>query len=74
MTTIKLLRSDGVWKVVGKTLLSQSLDLEWAAFDALLLAELHGASIELGEGVPEDALERALERIKQLDAFRGSRR
>ncbi len=30
--------------------------LAWAAFDALTLAEIHGAVVELGEGVPEDAL------------------
>jgi hypothetical protein len=51
--TIKLLRSDGLWKVVGDELLSESSDLEWAALDALLLAELHGTTVELGEGVPQ---------------------
>lgn len=55
--TIKLVRGDGVWKVVGDGVLAESSELAWAAFDALTLAELQGATVELGEGVPRDALE-----------------
>lgn len=73
MSKIKLLRDNGLWKVVGDSLLSESNDLEWAALDALLLAELHGTTVELGEGVPADALERGRARREALEVFRRSR-
>jgi hypothetical protein len=73
MSTIKLLRDSDFWKVVGDGLQSESSDLEWAALDALVLAELHGTTVELGEGVPADALELGRARLEALEAFRRSR-
>ncbi len=70
---IKVLREGGLWKVVGEGINIETRELEWAVFDALTLAEIHGATIELGEGVPEDALERGRARRDQLEAFRKSR-
>jgi hypothetical protein len=68
--TIKLLHQDGLWRVVSDGLLSESSDLEWAALDALLLAEIYGTTIELGAGVPADALDRARAKREQLEAYR----
>jgi hypothetical protein len=70
--TIKLLRADGLWKVVGDGLLSEASDLAWAALDALQLAEQYGTTVELGDGVPEDALELARYRLELLEAARRS--
>lgn len=53
---IKVVRSGGFWKVVGAGVHIEARVLAWAAFDALTLADLNGAVVELGEGVPEDAL------------------
>jgi hypothetical protein len=55
--TIRLRWSGTAWEVVGKDVLTTALELDWAAFDALVLAELHGTTVELGDGVPADALE-----------------
>jgi hypothetical protein len=71
--TIKLVRGDGVWKVVGSGVLAESADLGLAAFDALTLAEIHGTTVELGEGVPANALDLARARHQELEAFRRSR-
>ena len=68
--TIKLLRGEGTWKVIGDELLSEASDLGWAALDALLLAEQQGTTVELGEGVPEDALELGRERLDALEYTR----
>ncbi len=68
--TIKLLCVDGLWKVMGETLLSESSDLEWAALDALLLSEIYGTTVELGDGVPADALDRARAKREYLEAYR----
>lgn len=54
--SIKVLRSGGFWKVVGAGVHIEARVLAWAAFDALTLADLNGTVVELGEGVPEDAL------------------
>lgn len=58
--TVKLRRGRWGWEVLlGDLLFSRSSKLEWAAVDALLLAEAYSADqVELGEGVPVDALER----------------
>ena len=58
--TLELRRGATGWEiVVGDSVVRSSGELEWAAFDAILLAEMHGASgIELGYGVPDDALVR----------------
>ena len=60
---IKLCRGDTEWEVaVDGEVVSSSRDLEWAAFDALLLAEIYEASrVEVGEGVPFDAIEQGLQ-------------
>lgn len=56
--TLELRRGETGWEiVVGNSVVRSCGELEWAAFDAILLAEMHGASgIELGAGVPENAL------------------
>jgi hypothetical protein len=56
LSRLELLRGDGVWKVVGVGVRIETRVLAWAALDALTLAEMYGAVVELGEGVPEDAL------------------
>ena len=43
--------------MVGKGISNTAVDLDWAAFDALFLAEIYGTHVELGDGVPADALE-----------------
>lgn len=57
---LELRRGSAGWEIaIGDTVLRTSGELEWAAFDAILLAEMHGASgIALGDGVPSDALAR----------------
>ena len=45
------------WEVTGEGISNTAVDLDWAAFDALFLAEVHGTTVELGEGVPPDALD-----------------
>jgi hypothetical protein len=62
MSRVKLLKSGDAWEVVADGHLSSCADLELAAAKALTLAELHGVEVELGEGVPPEALERARER------------
>lgn len=57
--TISVLRGRGFWKVVGEGIHIEARELTWAIFDALALAEIHGMTVVLGEGVPEDALELA---------------
>ncbi len=71
MRCVKLLKSGEAWNVVADGHLSSCVDLEIAAVKALSLAERHGCSVVLGEGVPEDALERGRrrrERAKGADA------
>jgi hypothetical protein len=68
--TIRLVRGDGVWQVVGDSVLAESPDLAWAAFDALALAELEGSGVELGEGVPKNALDLGRRRSRAIEAFR----
>lgn len=60
MTKVELRRGSFGWEVVvGGSVMSSSAELEWAAFDALLLAEIHESSgVTLGAGVPNDALDR----------------
>lgn len=60
---VKLCRGPSGWEVLlGDVLFSRSSKLEWAAIDALELAEAHAAGhVELDEGVPADALERGVE-------------
>ena len=60
MKKVELRRGSFGWEVVvGDSVMSSSAELEWAAFDALLLAEIHGSnSVTLGAGVPADALDR----------------
>jgi hypothetical protein len=65
MNRVKLLKAGEAWNVVAEGHLSSCADLEVAAAKALVLAELHGSSVELGEGVPEDALERGRRRREQ---------
>ncbi len=55
--TIKLQKQGTGWVVTGEGISNAAVDLDWAAFDALLLAEIHGTNVELGDGVPPDALE-----------------
>jgi hypothetical protein len=62
MSRVKLLKSGDAWNVVADGYLSSCADLELAVSKALTLAEVHGVEVELGEGVPSDALERARER------------
>jgi hypothetical protein len=61
--SIKLCRGDTEWEVaVDGEVVSCSKDLQWAAFDALLLAEIYETSrVEVGEGVPLDAIEQGLQ-------------
>lgn len=54
---IKLQKHGMGWVVSGEGVTNRAVDLDWAAFDALFLAEVHGTTIELGEGVPDDALD-----------------
>ena len=70
--TIKVLREGGLWKVAGEGISIETRELEWAIFDALTLADIHGATVELGEGVPQDALERGRGRRDHFEAFRRS--
>jgi hypothetical protein len=72
--TIKVLRGEGTWKVVGVGVNIEARELDWAVFDALTVAEVHGTTVELGEGVPENALELGRSLREQLEAFRRSRR
>jgi hypothetical protein len=60
MEKVELRRGRFGWEVVvGESVMSSTAELEWAAFDALLLAEIHGSSsVTLGAGVPADALDR----------------
>ena len=67
---IKLVRGDGAWRVVGESVLAESSDLAWAAFDAVMLAKIQDTTVELGDGVPEDAIAQAREREAELEAFR----
>jgi hypothetical protein len=55
--TIKLQKRGTGWEVIGEGVSNRAVDLDWAAFDALFLAEIHGTHVELGDGVPPDALE-----------------
>jgi hypothetical protein len=70
--TIKVLREGGLWKVVGQGVNIEARELEWAIFDALTLAEIQGVTVELGEGVPKDALERGRRPRDHLEGFRRS--
>jgi hypothetical protein len=70
--TIKVLREAGLWKVVGDGINIETRELAWAVFDALTLAEIHGTTVELGEGVPADALEVGRARRDQFEALRRS--
>ena len=54
---IRLQKHGTGWVVSGEGVSNRAVDLDWAAFDALFLAEVHGTTVELGEGVPGDALE-----------------
>jgi hypothetical protein len=74
MATIRIERYGAGWRLLGASVAVESDDLEWIAYDALLHSELHGLKIELGEGVPADAIERARARKAQLDDFRKSKR
>jgi hypothetical protein len=58
MNRVKLLKSGDAWNVVADGHFSSSADLDLAVAKALQLAELQRASVELGDGVPRDALER----------------
>jgi hypothetical protein len=69
---IKLERGSNGWVVLRGGVLSVSRELEEAAFGAVLLADLHATSVELGNGVPEEALERARQRHAELKAARCS--
>jgi hypothetical protein len=51
---------------------SVSQRLEDAALGALLLAELHGTTIELGSDVPEEVIDRIRRRRMALEAMRAS--
>jgi hypothetical protein len=62
MDRVKLVKAGDAWNVVAHGHLSSCADLELAAVKALSLAERYGASVELGEGVPKDALERGRRR------------
>jgi hypothetical protein len=62
MNQVKLLKAGDAWNVVTKGYLSSSTDLDLAVRKALELAETHGADVELGDGVPRDALMRGRER------------
>jgi hypothetical protein len=58
------------WEVlVDEVVMSSSSDLQWAAFDALLLAEIYDAPrVDVGEGVPVHAIEEGLRAHAQWDA------
>jgi hypothetical protein len=67
---IKLQRGGDGWVVLGTSVLSTSPDIEQAALSALLLAELHGATLELASDVQEGVLERAQQLRSQLEGAR----
>jgi len=70
---IKLERSAEGWVVLGSSVLSTSPNLEEAALTALLLADLHGTTLEIDEEVRQEAqhvLERARKRRARFDAAR----
>jgi hypothetical protein len=66
---IKVERVPEGWVVVENGVLTMSPDVDAAVFKALVLAEVHGTSLELGSDVPEEALTRA-RRLKQGFAAR----
>ncbi len=68
--SIKLCRGDTGWEVlVDDVVISGANDLQWAAFDALLLAEIYEAPrVEIGPGVPVHAIEEGLRAHAQWDA------
>lgn len=65
MSRVKLLKAGNAWDVVADGHLSSCADLELAADKALALAESNGVEVELGEGVPPEALERMRERRRR---------
>jgi hypothetical protein len=66
---VKLLKAGDAWNVVADGHLSSCADIELAALKALELSELHGWPIELGPGVPADALDR-VKRRRHLESSR----
>jgi hypothetical protein len=72
MNRIKLLKSGDAWNVIAYGHLSSCPTLELAVVKALTLAEVHGAEVELGEGVPAEALELGRRRRKHGARVAGS--
>jgi hypothetical protein len=70
MHRVKLLKAGNAWNVIADGHFSSCADLELAAVKALTLAELQGTSVELGAGVPPDALERG-EARRRLESRAG---
>jgi hypothetical protein len=68
--TIRLERGGDGWVVLEGGVFSVSQKLEDAALGALLLAELHGTTLELGSDVPEEVIERVRRRRVALEAMR----
>lgn len=68
--SIELCRGDSTWDVVvDDVVVTSASDLQWAAFHALILAELYEwPYVELGEGVPVDAIEEGLRAHAGWDA------
>ncbi len=67
---IKLQRGGDGWVVLGASVLSTSRDVEQAALSALLLAELHGVTLEIAGDVQKGVLERAQRLLEQLERAR----
>ena len=55
---VKLLKDADRWTVIARGTIASCANLDQAVDKALLLAERDGIPIELGAGVPSDALER----------------
>jgi hypothetical protein len=70
LKSIKLCRGDSGWEVlVDDVAVSSASDLQWAAFDALLLAEIYDVPhVQVGDGVPINAIEEGLRAHAQWDA------
>jgi hypothetical protein len=62
MNRVKLLKAGDTWNVVADGHFSSCADLELAVAKALMLAEIQGTSVELGDGVPREAHDRARRR------------
>jgi hypothetical protein len=59
-------RADGGWEARGESATLWATDLDWAALGAIHMAAIDGVDVELGSGVPADALDQGRRLIETL--------